>query len=805
MSQFIYIITYPWRAYKRLYQGKPWWGKTLLAVATVFVAMALFVFSVTVNLFGLFGDSPSTDEIMFPRQPQASEVYSSDGELIGKFFQENRSNVPYDSISPHFINALIATEDARFYKHWGVDFYGMFSAFKDILSGHPRGASTITQQLVKNIFRMRSRYSSGPIGKVPGMDMLVKKTKEIVIAIQLEMAFSKEDILKMYANTVDFGSNAFGIKSAARLYFNTTPSALTADQAALLVGLLKATSTYNPRLHPDKSLERRNLVLEKMSDQGYISSSEAYSLMQKPLGLNYVPSVSAGGSQSYFLEALRIQLREKCPELDIETDGLKIYTTLNMRMQRYAEASVLQQMRWLQQQFYNHWAGAEPWRDEDGRPVKGFLQRAARRTEAYRNLASLYGDDEKKIMKAMSEPHSVKLFSYGGVQERTMSSLDSLRHMLHFLHAGFMAMEPGTGFVRAWIGDVNYPTWQHDNVTARHQPGSTFKLFVYATAMERGRLPSDEILDDEIEVQVGGGSGAFPAVWKPSNASGTFSGKMLTLREAFSRSVNSVAVRLALQVGVDQIIARARDMGVNSPLPSTPTIALGAAEVSLRELVAAYATVAAGGSYVEPVLVEKITNSSDVVIYEAHPSHHVALSETAAFYMQQLLKAGVSDAGGTSGRMREYIGSDLAANALDLGGKTGTTNAYSDAWYVGVTPNLVGGVWVGGEYQAIHFRTGALGQGSRAAMPIFGMFMQKVLGDASLRKRYLAHFPPPISDIPPSSYLPDSMQRDTLIDYSDIFNDSLYNTDNLWLRNDNEEEYSTRSDNSDYDSETYNH
>ena len=789
MSRFFQIITYPWWAYRRLYVGKSWWKKCLIVLATFFLFIVLFILSVSFNLFGLFGESPSAEEIMHPRQAQASEVYSSDGVLIGRYFRENRSSVPYDSISPHFINALIATEDERFFQHWGVDVYGTLAAVKDVILGHPRGASTITQQLVKNIYRMRTRYSSGPVGKIPGMDILIKKTKEIVIALQLEMSYSKQDILRMYANTVDFGSNAYGIKSAARLYFNTTPSSLKPEQAAVLVGLLKATSTYNPRLNPDKSLERRNLVLRKMCEGGYLSSADAERLQREPIRLHYVPLVGAGNAQSYFLDAVRIQLREKCPDLDPEADGLRIYTTLDMRMQRYAEDAVMQQMRSLQLQFLAHWTGAgDPWRDDYGRVIPNFIWKAARRTETYRNLSALYGGDEQKVRRAMSQPHSVKLFSYNGVQEQMMSSLDSLRHMLSYLHAGFMAMEPRSGYVRAWIGDVSYPTWQFDNVTARHQPGSTFKLFVYATAMERGRLPSDQILDDEVEVQVGGGFGAPPVIWKPSNASGHFSGQMLTLREAFARSVNSVAVKLAMQVGTEQIIFKARDMGVSSPLPSSPTIALGAAEVSLCELVAAYSTVAAGGTYVEPVLVEKICNASGVVLYEARPEPHVALSEMSAFYMQELLKAGVNDAGGTSARLKSYIGSDIAAGLIDVGGKTGTTNRYSDAWYVGVTPGLVGGAWVGGEYRSIHFRTGALGQGSRAALPIFGMFIQRVLSDAALRERYLTHFSLPLRDVFASAYNPDSMKHDTLTYPADMYEDTVYGYSNLWSSSPQENE-----------------
>ncbi len=682
---------------------------------------------------------------MNPKTAAASEIYSADGKLLGKFFSENRTPVAYDSIAPNFFDALISTEDERFYSHHGVDFMGLGAAVKDAATGHARGASTITQQLVKNMFRVRTEYSTGLLGYIPGIKMLIMKSKEMIIATELEWFCSKQEILTMYANTVDFGSNAYGIKTAAKTYFNTTPAELKTEQSAVLVGLLKATSAYNPKTNPKNSLSRRNVVLENMYNHGKLSAAELRDLRDKPIELNFSVETAYDGQALYFRQAVADEIKNLDLGLDPYKDGLKIYTTVDSRMQKYAEQAMLEQMKAVQRNFDAHWGKQDPWVNEKNQPIPGFLQEKLKQTDAYKMLSVRYPDDPQKVMEILNTPHKVKLFSYAGQNlkiEREMSSVDSLRYMLHFMHAGFVAMEPQTGEVKAYVGDVDFNTWQHDNVRATHQPGSTFKLFVYATAMKQGWLPSDARLkDDYIQMNVVDENGK-PSVWRPHNANGRFSGANIPLRAAFAQSINTIAVKLGQEVGIPNVIKTAQDMGIKSKLNDAPSLPLGASDVHLMELVGAYASVANYGEYVKPTMITRIVDREGKVVYEARKEVRTVLSDKEAFYMQTLLGAGMTDAGGTSQALasQNYIGQWFWNRRIDAGGKTGTSNSHADAWFVGVTPNLVGGAWVGGEYRQIHFRSGALGQGSKTALPIFGLFMKKVLSDASLAPKYLARY-----------------------------------------------------------------
>lgn len=682
---------------------------------------------------------------MNPKTAAASEIYSADGKLLGKFFSENRTPVAYDSIAPNFFDALISTEDERFYSHHGVDFMGLGAAVKDAATGHARGASTITQQLVKNMFRVRTEYSTGLLGYIPGIKMLIMKSKEMIIATELEWFCSKQEILTMYANTVDFGSNAYGIKTAAKTYFNTTPAELKTEQSAVLVGLLKATSAYNPKTNPKNSLSRRNVVLENMYNHGKLSAAELSDLRDKPIELNFSVETAYDGQALYFRQAVADEIKNLDLGLDPYKDGLKIFTTVDSRMQKYAEQAMLEQMKVVQRNFDAHWGKQDPWVNEKNQPIPGFLQEKLKQTDAYKMLSVRYPDDPQKVMEILNTPHKVKLFSYAGQNlkiEREMSSVDSLRYMLHFMHAGFVAMEPQTGEVKAYVGDVDFNTWQHDNVRATHQPGSTFKLFVYATAMKQGWLPSDARLkDDYIQMNVVDENGK-PSVWRPHNANGRFSGANIPLRAAFAQSINTIAVKLGQEVGIPNVIKTAQDMGIKSKLNDAPSLPLGASDVHLMELVGAYASVANYGEYVKPTMITRIVDCEGKVVYEARKEVRTVLSDKEAFYMQTLLGAGMTDAGGTSQALasQNYIGQWFWNRRIDAGGKTGTSNSHADAWFVGVTPNLVGGAWVGGEYRQIHFRSGALGQGSKTALPIFGLFMKKVLSDASLAPKYLARY-----------------------------------------------------------------
>lgn len=742
------------RWYRNLYRGRAWYTKTLIVFLTMIVLFVLYIVALLTNFLWLFGKSPSLNDIMHPKNAEASELYSADGKLLGKYFNENRTAVPYDSIAPAFFDALISTEDERFYEHHGIDFTALGAAVKDAARGRARGASTISQQLVKNMFRVRTQYSTGLLGKIPGMNIVIMKSKEMSLAVGIEMMSTKKEILTMYANTVDFGSNAYGIKTAARTYFNTTPAKLTVEQAAVLVGLLKATSAYNPRINPQKSLARRNVVLDNMRQHGHLTAEQCRQLKEKPIELDFHVETAYDGQALYFREAVADWLKDKAPELDPYSDGLKIYSTLDTRMQRYAEEAVREQMKVVQRNFNSHWSGQpEVWRNEKGEIIPHFIEDIARRSDDYKRLSAKYQGDEKAIFEELNRPHRVVLFDYDkDTIVKTLSTLDSIRYMVRFMHTGFVSMEPATGHVKAWVGDIDFKTWKYDKVKAMRQPGSTFKLFVYAAALRKGKLPSDVVRDSYIEMNVYDPKRDTTEIWRPRNANGVFSGRDLPLRTAFAQSVNTVAVKLGQEVGIPNVIETAHSMGILSPLDNTPSLALGSNDVNLFELVNAYATVANNGTRVEPVLVTKVVDREGNVVFEAQLETQKVLNDEVAFYMQKLLEAGVRDGGGTSQALgsMQYMGS--FDQRIDFGGKTGTSNNHSDAWFVGVTPGLVGGAWVGGEYRSIHFRTGALGQGSRTALPIFGLFMKKVLSDASLATRYLQRYGGAPAGIAPETY-----------------------------------------------------
>ena len=774
-----------WTWYSGLYREAFWWEKILLTVASFFAVLLAYSLAVIFNVFWLFGKSPSIGEIIHPHTPTASEYYSADGVLLGRYFSENRQPVPYDSIAPCFVDALISTEDERFYKHHGVDVVGLFAAVKDATQGRARGASTITQQLVKNMFRVRTQYSTGLLGKIPGVKILVMKSKEMIIATELEVLCSKEQILEMYANTVDFGSNAYGIKTAAKTYFGTTPSKLRPEEAAVLVGLLKATSYYNPRINPSNALARRNVVLDNMYTHDCLSRQERDSLQALPIDLRFRVENAYDGQALYFRQAVAEEIKRLCPDLDPYTDGLKIYTTLDSRMQKYAEEAVQEKMKVLQQNFRAHWGSQNPWVDANNVEIKGFAEAKIKQTDAYRRLAARFPDQPDSIDYYLNLPHPLHLFDYDGNiceehrlvgHDEVMSTMDSLRYMLRFMHTGFVAIEPLSGHVKAYVGDIDFKTWKYDKVAARHQPGSTFKLFVYATAMDQGRTPSYRVRDEYIEMKMM--DHGKEVIWRPHNANGTCTYAEMPLRAAFARSVNTVAVKLGQEVGIPNVIKMARKMGVQSELANVAALPLGCSDVSVMEMVSAYTTIPNQGEHIEPVLISRIEDSRGNVVYRADPKVTRALDERGAFYTRILLEAGAHDAGGTSQSLNGYIGKYYPR--IDYGGKTGTTNSHADAWFVATTPALVAGAWVGGEYRNIHFRTGAMGQGSRTALPIVGRFLEKVLDDPTLQPRYLRQYPKPSFGVNPDEIMgsflyeePDSLENDTIISEEDAIGDTM--------------------------------
>ena len=752
-----------WAWYKSIYKGRPWYVKTVSVLGTLVVLFMLYLGAVDLNLFWLFGKSPGWAEIKEHRTAQASELYSADGVLLGKYFNENRTPVEYKDVAPVFWQALISTEDERFYDHWGVDPLGLVGAAKDAATGRGgRGASTITQQLAKNMFRVRTQYSTGLIGKIPGVKILIMKTKEWITALKLEIYFAstkgrkdgKNEILVQYANTVDFGHNAFGIKTASKTYFNTTPDKLTTDQAAVLVGMLKATTYYNPISHPENSLKRRNVVLENMLTHGSIDRTQFDTLKVKPIDCSeFKPEENYDGQAKYFREAVAKYLDKWLDEngLDLYTAGLKIYTTVDSRMQKYAEEAAVKQMKQVQRNFNSHWGSTNPWQDERHNEIKNFIEDIAKRQSYYKFLKNKFNDNQDSINYYLNKPHKVKVFDYEkGEVEKEMSTMDSIRYMVRFMHCSFVAIEPQTAHVKAWVGDIDFNHWKYDKVTAQRQPGSTFKLFVYTEAMEQGLTPCDKRRDEFFSMKVWDEKEKKEVTWSPTNANGYFSGDSMPLRSAFSQSINSVAVRVGQEMGIKNIIETAKAMGIRSPLDDAPSLSLGASDVNLLELANAYSTVAnEGKAHPEAILVTRILDRDGNEVYVAPNETEQAISVKSAYYMQQMLRSVMRDAGGTGQSLWGYV-RDI--RDTDFGGKTGTSNNHSDAWFMGVSPKLVVGAWVGGEYRCIHFRTGALGQGSRTALPICGYFLQSVFNDPAFEKYHGKFEKPNDLDVSASMY-----------------------------------------------------
>ena len=751
MEKITKIINISWQAtkkfwpwYKSLYYGKTWYMKFLIGFLSCIVAFFLYLGAVDINLFWLFGKSPGYfSGIRDPQTNQASEIYSADGVLIGKFFNENRTPIQYKDVNPDFWKALIDTEDERFYKHFGIDPIGLFAAAKDaILRNDERGASTITQQLAKNMFRIRTQYSTGLLGMIPGLRILIMKSKEWIIATKLETIYSKKEILTMYANTVDFGYNSYGIKTASKTYFNTTPEKMTTEQCAVLVGMLKATTFYSPITNPKNSLKRRNTVLNNMLTHNDLSRSVCDSLIKIPIKLDFKIENNYDGQAKYFREAVADYLKEWCKDngYDLYNSGLKIYTTIDTRLQKYAENAAIKQMKIVQRNFKNHWGNNDPWIDESGKVIPDFIEGIARKQPVYKNLLAKYPNTPDSIEYYLNVPHKVKLFDYEkGTIEKEMSTMDSIRYMVHFMHCAFVAMEPQTGAIKAWVGDIDFNSWKYDKVTAMRQPGSTFKLFVYTEAMNQGLTPCDKRRDEFISMQVYDKIKKKEVTWTPSNANGYFTGDSIALKSAFARSINSVAVRLGQEMGIKRIIETAKEMGIKSPLDDTPSLALGSSDVNLLELANAYCTVADNGIHHDPVLVTRIVDKDGNEVYVGPSKSEQVIPYKSAFLMQQMLQGGMRESGGTSQSLWGYVGD---YKDTEFGGKTGTSNNHSDAWFMGVSPRLVVGAWVGGEYRCIHFRTGALGQGSRTALPICGYFLQSVFKDPAF-KQYHAKFDKP--------------------------------------------------------------
>lgn len=685
------------------------------SILSVFVLVSLFI--TFINL-GVFGPLPSFQQIENPKSNLASEVISDDGKMLGTYYYENRSNTEYNKLSKNVINALIANEDSRFYEHSGIDFRRVLSiAFR---FGHG-GASTISQQLAKNLLVRRSRFDNP-------FNILVQKMKEWIVAIRLERNYTKEEIIRLYLNTVDFGNNAFGIKMAAQTYFNTSPDKLTISQAALLIGLVKGPSYYSATRNPARSLNRRNVVLMLIHDHSLISDAEYNEAKNEPLGLVFRLQDHNIGLAAYFREYLRLQLAQMLHDgtiplqkdgtpYNLYRDGLKIYTTINSTMQQYAEQAESEHMAKLQRSFNEHWRGRTPW-SGDPEVIEQSMKRSAR----YKELVE-EGVSADSIAIDFKTPIKMKVFSWAGDHDTTLSPLDSIRYYKRFLRSALMSMDPKTGKIKAWVGGIDFHYFKYDEVrSGSTQVGSTFKPILYATAIEEGISPCFKVDNQPVTI-TGYGSGP----WTPKNSDGQYGGKF-TIREALARSINVISAYLMKMVTPEKVIDMAKRLGITSDIPAYPSIALGTANVSLYDMVGAYSVFANAGVYTEPVYITHIEDKNGNEIYRKTPRIKQAMDEDLAYVMIYMLKGNTDPSlRGTGSKLRyQYKFTE------PIGGKTGTTTNYSDGWYIGVTPDLVTGVWTGGEDRYEHFRSLSLGEGSMTALPTWAEYMKQIYSNAAL-------------------------------------------------------------------------
>jgi len=707
--------------------------KIVVALWAVFIiaimGFSLFIYSISINFNGWYGELPGLKSLENPKSDLSSILYFADNKEMGKYYRYNRSQVTFDELSPNVVNALIATEDIRYTEHSGIDLYGLGRVFfKSILmfDKSSGGGSTITQQLAKILFRTRSDLSNGSLNDVPVLGLVIAKMKEWIVAIKLERSYTKKEIIAMYLNTFEFGSNAFGIKTASKTFFNTTPDKLTNSEAAVLVGLCKNPNLYSPVYKPENSFQRRNVVLNQMRKYGYLDDVAYDSISSKPIELDYDVENHNDGLATYFRGVILWDLLAwtKANGYDLYEDGLKIYTTIDSRMQKYAEEALKEHMEFQQELFDEHWEGKAPWRDESGRVIKDFVKNQARKTDAYDRWEKEFGDNEEKIFEKLNEPKSMKVFSWDGEIDTVLSTMDSIRYFKKFLHAGFMAMDPNNGHIKAWVGGIDYKYFKYDHVKqGRRQPGSTFKPLVYAAAIDNGYSPCYKVEDVPVTFEVPGD----PPTWTPVNASGKYTGDTWTLREAMAQSLNSGTAYVMKKIGPQTVVDYAKRLGVESPLAAVPSLCLGTSDVSIYELIGAYSTFVNEGFYTMPFYIERIEDKNGKVLKQFVPKTGEALSAETAYVMLHMLKGTTELPIGTAIGLDKELRTDN-----EIGAKTGTTQNYSDGWFVGVTKDLAAGAWVGGDDRSIHFRNIGLGQGARMAMPIWEKFMKKVYADEEL-------------------------------------------------------------------------
>ncbi len=729
------------------------WRGTLLGLAMLIV----YVLAVNFNLLWLFGGMPDLKTLENPKSEEASLIYSTDHygegvvqhELLGKYFTENRTPVELAQVSPNVISALLATEDARFLKHSGIDPRSILRAFTGFLSANMSsgGGSTLTQQTAKNLFETREEKYGGVLGNVPLIRTLIAKTKEWILAVRLEQNYTKQEIMMMYLNTVSFGNNTFGIKTAAKTFFNKEPWRLNVEEAALLVGMLQNPSLYDPRIFEDKALKRRNVVLSQMHHYGFLTMEQFIQYKIKPLKLDFSIENQNTGLAAYFRSVLKDELKrflkqyneENDTDYNLYTSGLRIYTTIDSRMQRYMEEAVMDHMRDQQRKFYEHWRGRNPWVEKDPKTKlfveqKDFIEKAARKTPRYAALKAVYGDDEKTIFREMRKKIKMRVFTYGGrrnEKDTTISPLDSIRYYKRLLNIGMMSMNPNSGQVKAWVGGINFKHMKFDHVRqAKRQPGSTFKPFVYLTGINSEFItPCRQFTDRPTTFAHGEDNNGGPP-WTPHNSTGGFSYRSLSLRQALGQSVNTVSAQIIKMTRAKAVVNTAHSLGVESPLTENPTLCLGTSDVSVFEMVGAYCAFANGGYRVKPMLLIQISDKNGNVLKTFTPDAKQVINERRAYDMLYLMRGAVEEPSGTAQRLRSQY--KLLEGGNEIAAKTGTTSNYSDGWFMGMTQHLVSGLWVGGDDRGIHFRNIEFGQGARIAMPAWALYMQKVYKDPTL-------------------------------------------------------------------------
>lgn len=681
------------------------------------VILAAIVVFFTLLSFGLLGFMPSFEQLENPNSNLASEVFSDEGELLGYIGIQNRTNVDYRDLSPSLINALKATEDARFEDHSGIDTRSLFRVFfKTILGRHHSsgGGSTITQQLAKNLF---------PREKTSRFATPYYKLKEWIVAIKLERRYSKQEILSMYLNTVDYGSNSFGIKTAANTFFSKLPKDLKTEESAVLIGLLKAPTTYNPVRHNEKSKQRRNVVLSQMNKYGYIDDGEYQTLSSSELVTHYNPTTQDEGVATYFREKVRLYMNEWCKthyksngeNYDVYRDGLRIYTTINYDMQKNAEEAVETHFQELQSAFFSQCKGRKgaPFTGISQADINKYYDQAMKSSNRY-NVMVKDGASEKEIKESFNTPIEMDVFSWHGEKDTVMTPMDSIKYYKYFLNTGMVSIEPQTGHIKVYVGGINYKYFKYDNAQlSRRQIGSTFKPFVYACAMKDSELqPCFQIENSPV---------TFPEYdnWTPRNSNHAREGEMVNLKWALANSVNFISAALMKDyTSPGSVISLVRQMGIKSPIRAVPSICLGTPDLTVMEMAGAMATFVNQGVHKEPIFITKITDNKGMVLETFTSKSNVALDSKTAYLVIDLMK-GVVD-GGTGSRLRYKFGVRSA-----LAGKTGTTDNNSDGWFIGLNPKLATAVWVGGEYRSIHFASMTWGQGAAMALPVYGYFMAK--------------------------------------------------------------------------------